>query len=51
MRLEKQKTKLSKESSKTRRNGNTMPTSNTKVDPPELKAIAANLQPDVITTK
>ena len=45
-RLEKQKTKLYKENSKTRRNSHTMltPVSQTKIDPTKLRAMAANLQ-------
>ena len=45
-RLEKQKPKLYKENSKTRRNGHTMltPVSKTKIDPTKLRAMAANLQ-------
>ena len=45
-RLEKQKTKLNQENSKTRRNGHTMLTSvtKTKIDPTKLRAMATNLQ-------
>ena len=44
--LEKQKTKLNKENSKTRRDGQTIPTSvsKTKIDPTKLRTMAANLQ-------
>ena len=45
-RLEKQKTKLNKENSKTRRDGHTIPASvsKKKIDPTKLRAMAANLQ-------